>query len=116
MQTVPAEDVMAIASRRIVGLGDAADPENAAFSQLFGTLAASPSVERIAVNTLCGHVDLWARLQDDDEANEMALYDALAAYHASPGVVTLIDLHLILADEPDTAFPAGLTLLYRRHP
>jgi hypothetical protein len=46
----------------------------------------------------------------------MALYDALAAYHASLGVTTLVDLHLILASERDEAFPASLTVLYRRLP
>ena len=105
---------MAIASHRAGGLRSAPDPEEAAFAQLFGTLAASPSVERIAVNELGGYVDLWARLDDDDEAGEMALYDALTAYHASPGVSTPVDLHLVLASEPDDAFPASLTVLYRR--
>ena len=107
---------MAIASHRAGGLRSAPDPEEAAFSQLFGTLAASPSVERIAVSERGGFVDLWARVSDDDEANEMALYDALAAYHATPGVATLVDLHLVLASEPDGAFPASLVVLYRRQP
>ena len=107
---------MAIASRPTSGPWSAPDPEDAAFAQLFGTLAASPSVERIAVHGLGGAIDLWARLQDDDEANEIALYDALAAYHATSGVTTLVDLHVVLASEPDSAFPAGLTVLYRRHP
>lgn len=107
---------MAIASRPTPSPRGALDPEDAAFAQLFGTLAASPAVERIAVHGLGGTVDLWARLQDDDQASEMALYDALATYHATSGVTTLVDLHLVLASEPDTAFPSQLTVLYRRHP
>ena len=105
---------MVIASSRSSGAHSAPDPEDAAFSQLFGTLAASPSVQCIAVNRVGESVDLWARLGDDDEANEMALYDALAAYHATPGVTTLVDLHLVLGSERDDAFPASLTVLYRR--
>jgi hypothetical protein len=110
------ESRMAIASRPTPSPRGALDPEDAAFAQFFGTLAASPSVERVAVHGLGGAVDLWVRLRDDDEANEMALYDALATYHATSGVTTLVDLHLVLASEPDSAFPAGLTVLYRRHP
>jgi hypothetical protein len=107
---------MVIASSRSSILSGAPDPEDAAFSQLFGTLAANPSVQCIAINRGGESLDLWARLGDDDEANEMALYDALAAYHASPGVTTLVDLHLLLASERDEAFPASLTVLYRRLP
>jgi len=107
---------MAILLSRSSGPPGTPDPEDAAFSQLFGTLAANPSVQCIAVDRIEGSVDLWARLGDDDEANEMALYDALAAYHATPGVATLVDLHLVLASEPDGAFPASLVVLYRRQP
>src|SRR5581483_6065464 len=99
---------MATARRQPVGLLDASGPEAAAFSQLFGTLAANPAVERIALDDLGGYIDLWARLDDADEAREMALYDALAAYHNAAGVTTPIELHLVLADEPEDAFPANL--------
>ena len=89
------------------------DPEFAAFQQFFGTLVGNPSVQIIAVDDLGGHVDLWVRLGDDD-ANETAIYTALSAYHASEGVATPIDLHVIFADEDEAAFPSGLQPLYRR--
>ena len=51
---------------------------------------------------------------DDDEANEMALYEALDVYHASEGVATPVDIHLLLAHEPDRFFPKNLPIMYRR--
>ena len=107
---------MAIARQQPIGILNAEDPEMAAFSQLFGTLAANPAVERIAIDHLGSDIDLWARLTDDDESYEMVLYDALTAYHVSDGVSTPVDLHLILAHEPDDVFPSKMHLMYRRHP
>lgn len=106
---------MAVAPRRPHGLLSAPDPEEAAFSQFFGTLAANPAVQIIAMDPLGGYMDLWVRLDDDDEAREMAVYDAVDAYHATEGVTTPIDLHVVLASEPDSAFRASLRPMYRRH-
>lgn len=109
---------MVTARQQPIGMLNAEDPEVAAFSQLFGTMAANPAVERIAIDHLGRYIDLWARLIHDDDAdsNEMALYDALDVYHASAGVATPVDLHLILPCEADDAFPSSLPLLYRRRP
>ena len=68
----------------------------------------------VASGSLDGYIELWVSLDDDDEAHEMALYDALAAYHATDEVATPIDLHVVLSHEPDSAFPSGLSVLYRR--
>jgi len=92
------------------------DPEVAAFQQFFGTLAVNPSVQTIAMDPLGGYVDLWVRLGDDDEEQENAIYTALSAYHASAGVETPVDLHIVFADEPESAFPAGIQLMFRRSP
>lgn len=105
---------MAVASRHALGPHPAPDPEEAAFLQFFGTLAANPSVRLISQDPLGGAIDFWVRLGDDDEAHEMAIYDALAAYHASDDVTTPVDLHLVLASEPDDAFPSNLHPMYRR--
>lgn len=105
---------MAVASRNALGPRPAPDPEAAAFLQFFGTLAANPSVRLISQDPLGGYIDLWVCLADEDEANEMAIYDALAAYHASDDVTTPVDLHLILASEPDDAFPSDLRPMFRR--
>ena len=105
---------MAIARQQPTGILNTDDPEIAAFTQLFGTMAANPAVERIAIDHLGRYIDLWARLTDDDESHEMALYDALDEYHVSDGVTTPVDLHLILAFEPDDAFPSKLPVMYRR--
>jgi hypothetical protein len=90
------------------------DPELAAFQQFLGTLAANPSVQLVATDPVGGHVNLWVRLADDNEDNETAMYAALSAYHASDGVETPIDLHVIFADEDEAAFPSGIQPLFRR--
>lgn len=106
---------MAIASRRtLTEPAVPGDPEEAAFFQLFGVIAANPAVDTIASDFVGGSIDLWVRLGDDDEVHEMALYDALAAYHATDGVTTPVDLHVVLAHEPDSAFPSSLRVMYRR--
>jgi len=106
---------MVIASRGIsAGPPASRDPEEAAFFQLFGTVAANPAVIAVASDLLGGYIDLWVHLGDDNEAHEMALYDALAAYHATDGVATPVDLHVVLAKEPDSAFPSTLRVMYRR--
>ncbi|HZO32876.1 MAG TPA: hypothetical protein VFH48_43595 [Chloroflexota bacterium] len=105
---------MALGLRRPAERPTALDPEEVAFSQLFGTLAANPSVQIIAVDDLNRYIDLWIRMGDDDEANEMAVYDAISEYHNSEGVTTPIDEHLLLAHEPDSYFPKNLPVMFRR--
>jgi hypothetical protein len=98
----------AIESRRGI------DPELAAFQQFFGTLAANPSVQRIAIDDVGAHLDLWVRLVDDDDDNEAAIYAALSTYHASDGVQQPIDLHVVFADEDEAAFPVNIQPLFQR--
>ena len=114
----PGANEMAIARQQSIGILNTEDAETAAFTQLFGTLAANPAVERIAIDHLGGYIDLWVRLTHDDDAysNEFALYDALDAYLRSEGVTTPVDIHLIPPSEPEDAFPSSFPLLYRRRP
>lgn len=105
---------MALGLRRPAERQIAPDPEEAAFSQLFGTLAANPSVQIIAVDDLNRYIEMWIRMGDDDQANEFAISDAVDAYHASEGVSRPIDLHLLLSHEPDSFFPSNLPVMYRR--
>ena len=105
---------MALGLRRPTERPSAIDPEEAAFSQLFGTIAANPSVQIIAVDDLNRYIDLWIRMGDDDEANEMAIYKAISAYHATEGVTTPVDAHLLLSHEPDRFFPNNLPVMFRR--
>ena len=105
---------MALGLRRPAERQIAPDPEEAAFSQLFGSLAANPSVQIIAVDDLNRYIDLWVRMSDDDDANEMAIYEAISGYHAAEGVITPVDVHVLLGHEPDRFFPKNLPVLYRR--
>lgn len=105
---------MALGLRRPAERQSTVDPEEAAFSQLFGTLAANPAVQIIAVEDLNRYINLWIRMGNDDEENEFAIYDAVDAYHASEGVTRAIDLHLLLAHEPDRFFPDSLPVMFRR--
>lgn len=49
---------MALGLRRPAERQSAVDPEDAAISQLFGTIAANPSVQIIAVDDLRRYIDL----------------------------------------------------------
>ncbi len=102
----------ATALSRVLDPQQVADPEVAAFQQLFGTLAANPSVQVIGINPLGTIINLWVRLGDADEGNEDAIYGALQQYRAG-GPERLIDLHVVFADEPETAYPSSVRVLYR---
>src|SRR4051794_7253384 len=97
---------MATIVSRVLESQDAADPEFAAFQQLFGTLAANSSVQIIGIYPLSGIIDLWLRLRDDDDENKSAIYEAIQRYRAG-GPERLIDLTVVFADEPDTAYPSS---------
>lgn len=105
---------MALAPRRSAEPPSADDPQGAAFDKLIQALAANPSVLVVAKDDLNRYIDLWIRMGDDDEANEMAVYDAICEYHNSEGVVTPVDEHLLLAHEPDSFFPKNLPVMFRR--
>lgn len=105
---------MAVAPRRARDPRQAPSPDEVAFSQLFGMLAANPAVQTIATDPLGRYIDLWVRLDSDNEAREMAVNDALDAYHGTEGVATPVDIHMVLASEPDSAFPPDVRPMYRR--
>jgi hypothetical protein len=68
----------------------------------------------VGVDPKGGYLDLWIRLNADRDDHEDALYTAVSTYHASPGVATPVDIHVVFADEPPEAFPASIQVLYRR--
>ena len=105
---------MVLGARRPAERQSDLHPEEVAFSQLFGTIAANPSVQIIAVDDLNRYIDLWIRMGDDDQANEMAISDALDTYHNTEGVMTPVDVHLLLSHEPDRFFPKNLPVMFRR--
>jgi hypothetical protein len=56
---------------------------------------------------------LWVRLDVDDEEQEEGIYRSLQAYRASSQGAPL-DLHVVLAGQPDGVFPSEAHVLYRR--
>ena len=90
------------------------DGSPATFMQLFGEICASPIVQRVGVSDEgleCLHV--WVRLDVDDEEQEEGLYRSLQAYRAT-GRGLPVDLHVVLAIQPDGVFPGDAHLLYVR--
>jgi hypothetical protein len=108
------EEIMALSPRRVTE-PPSDDLQVAAFRKLIAALAANSSVLVVAMDDLNRYIDLWIRMGDDDEANEMAISDAVSEYHAATGLTKPIDEHLLLAHEPDRFFPKNLPILYRRH-
>jgi hypothetical protein len=92
-----------------------AEPESpAAFMQLFGEICASPIVQRVGVSDEgVDGLHVWIRLDVDDEEQEEAIYRSLQAYRAT-GHGVPIDLHVVLAAQPDGVFPSDAHLLYER--
>lgn len=109
------EEIMALSPRRSTEPLSADDVQAAAFDKLIEAIAANPSVLIVAKDDLNRYIDLWVRMGDDDEANEMAIYDAISEYHAATGLTKPIDEHLLMSHEPDRFFPKNLPVLYRRH-
>lgn len=56
---------------------------------------------------------LSLRLSQEDDADEDAVYDAVQRYRAS-GDALLIDLHVIFADETETAWPSSVRTIFAR--
>ena len=92
-----------------------AEPENpAAFMQLFGEICASPIVQRVGISDEgIDGLHVWVRLDLDDDEQEEGIYRSLQAYRAT-GQGVPVDLHVVLAAQPDGVFPRDAHLLYKR--
>ena len=84
-----------------------------AFTQLFGAICAVPIVRRVMVPDPHGTLDLWVQLSEDDEEQEARIYRALQEYRATQGPMA-VDLHIIFADEPDSALPSDAPVAFER--
>jgi hypothetical protein len=86
----------------------------AAFMQLFGEICASPIVQRVGISDEgIDGLHVWVRLDVDDDEQEEALYRSLQAYRAT-GQGVPVDLHVVLASQPDGVFPSDIHVLYKR--
>jgi hypothetical protein len=84
------------------------------FMQFFGELCSSPIVQRVGVSDeAIEGLHVWVRLDVDDEEQEERMYRSLQAYRASDQGMP-VDLHVVLATQPDETFPADAHVLYRR--
>jgi hypothetical protein len=99
---------------RVLSPDDDASP--ATFMQLFGEICASPIAQRVGVADEGGEcLHVWVRLGLDDEDQEEAIYRSLQAYRAT-GQGVPVDLHVVLAAQPDGVFPSDAHLLFVRRP
>ena len=88
---------------RVLGATEGEIP--AVFMQFFGELCASPFVRLVGVTDEgVDALHLWVRLGVDDEEQEERIYRSLQVYRAS-GQGVPIDLHVVLASQPDAVFP-----------
>src|SRR3954462_2273027 len=97
---------------RVLGAVESDIP--AAFMQFFGELCSSPMVRLVgASDEDSTALHLWVRLDVDDDEQEEGIYRSLQTYRAS-GQDAPIDLHVVLATQPDEVFPEQAHILYRR--
>jgi hypothetical protein len=90
------------------------DVSPSAFMQLFGEICASPIVQRVGVSDEgIDGLHVWVRLDVDDDVEEEEIYRSLQAYRRA-GHGLSVDLHVILATQPDGLFPSDAHLLYVR--
>lgn len=90
------------------------DASLSTFMQLFGEICASPIVQRVGVSDEgIEGLHVWVRLDVDDEGQEEGIYRSLQAYRAT-GQGVPVDLHVVLASQPDDVLPADAHLLYQR--
>lgn len=90
-------------------------PDTRAFLQFFGTLCSIPVVRRIGCVFEGALMHQWVQLSDDDEAGQDAIYDALRRFQTAEGTwLGSSELHIVFADEDDSAFPADAEILFVR--
>ncbi len=89
------------------------EPGHAEFLRLFGAICAVGAVGRVALGVDGAELVLWIRLTEDDIQSEHRVYEAEGEYlaaQASPPV----ELHVIFADEDESAFPSDLPVIFDR--
>lgn len=97
---------------RLLSPDDGMSPST--FMQLFGEICASPIVQRVGVSDEgVQGLHVWVRLDVDDDVQEEGIYRSLQAYRAN-GKGLPVDLHVVLAAQPDDVFPSDAHLLYVR--
>lgn len=90
-------------------------PSTRNFLRFFGTLCSIPSVVRVACELEGAIIRHWVQLGDDDEAGQDAIYDALRRFQAAEGTVPgTSEVHIIFADEDESAIPATAEVLFVR--
>ena len=90
-------------------------PRDRAFLRFFGILCSITSVQRIDSLLEGGTLHLWLRLNDDNDAGQDAVYEALRRYQSAKGVlIGETELHVIFADEDASAFPVNSETLFVR--
>lgn len=95
-------------------LGAVEEEIPAAFMQFFGELCSSPIVGLVGIlDEDSAVLQLWMRLAVDDDEQEEGIYRSLQAYRAT-GQGAPIDLHVVLASQPDGVFPSQAHVLYGR--
>jgi len=84
------------------------------FMQLFGEICAASIVQRVGISSEgMDGLHVWIRLDVDDDEQEEGIYRSLQAYRAT-GHGVPVDLHVVLATQPDGVFPRDVQLLYVR--
>lgn len=104
---------MAVAALDSRSLLQEAPPELATFLQFFGTVCSIAAVSMVGLGMQGAAIDVWVRLSADDEPGQDAVYGALQTLRAG-GDGTLIDLHVIFADEDETAWPSAVRVVFTR--
>ena len=97
---------------RVLNADEEASPST--FMQLFGEICASPIVQRVGISDEgIDGLHVWVRLDVDDDEQEEGIYRSLQAYRATKQGVP-VDLHVVLATQPDGVFPQDVHPLYIR--
>jgi hypothetical protein len=90
-------------------------PGARAFLRFFGTLCSIPVVQRIGCTMEGALLHHWVQLNDDDEAGQDAIFDALRRFQTAEDTwLGGTELHLTFADEGDSAFPPEADILFVR--
>jgi len=85
------------------------------YLRFFGTVCSVQSVARVGTVVEGAVLHLWVDLSDDDERGQNVIYDALRRYQASEHAhAVTVDLHIVFADEDETAFPSNVELDFVR--
>lgn len=90
-------------------------PEVREYLRFFGSVCSVPTVVRVGTVTEGAVLHFWVQLSDDDERGQHVIYDALRRYRAGPSDKKIpLDLHVVFADEDDSAFPREAEIDFAR--